>query len=73
MAIRQKLADFRGENSQETMASRYGVTQQAWWKWENGKALPDASIMLRLEKDSGIPMEELFFDKFNNEKKLKRA
>lgn len=73
MAKRQKLIDFRGDNSQEAMAKRYNVSQQAWWKWENGEALPEAPIMLRLEKDSGIPMEELFFDKFNNGKSLKPA
>lgn len=73
MAKREKLIEFRGDNSQETMAKRYGVSQQAWWKWENGESLPEAPLMLRLEKDSGIPMEELFFDKFNNETSLNPA
>lgn len=33
---REKLIAFRGERSQVDMASLYGVTQQAWSKWELG-------------------------------------
>ncbi len=73
MAVRQKLVDFRGQHTQAEMANRYHVSQQAWWKWENGKALPEAATMLQLEKDSGVPMEELFFDKFNNKTSLNPA
>lgn len=70
---RQKLIDFRGENSQATMGERYGVTQQAWANWENGVGLPTVDKMKRLEDDIGIPMEEIFFDAFNNKKLLKPA
>lgn len=42
----------------------YGVSQQAWSKYENGTAVPSPSIMLRIERDSGIKMEDIFFDKF---------
>ncbi len=70
---RQKLIEFRGDNSQAAMGERYGVTQQAWANWENGIGLPTVDKMKRLEDDSGIPMEELFFDAFNNEKLLKPA
>lgn len=70
---RQKLIDFRGENSQAAMGERYGVTQQAWANWENGVGLPTVDKMKRLEDDSGIPMEVLFFDAFNNNDLLKPA
>ena len=70
---RQKLIDFRGENSQAVMGERYGVSQQAWANWENGIGLPTVDKMKRLEDDSGIPMEEIFFDAFNNKKSLNPA
>ena len=70
---RQKLIDFRGDNSQAAMGERYGVTQQAWANWENGVGLPTVDKMKRLEDDSGIPMEVLFFDAFNNNNLLKTA
>lgn len=62
--MREKLVSYRGERSQEEMAKIYGVSQQAWSKYENGTAVPSPSIMLRIEKDSGVKMEEIFFDAF---------
>lgn len=62
--MRDKLIKYRGKRSQEEMAKMYGVSQQAWSKYENGTAVPSPSIMLRIERDSGIKMEDIFFDKF---------
>ena len=63
---RKFLVAYRGEASQAHMGKRYGVSQQAWCKWENGKAAPNVLTMKQLELDSGIPMETLFSDLFNN-------
>ncbi len=63
---REKLIDYRGERTQKEMAEAYGVTQQAWNRWELGRTTPAPHVMKRLEIESGIPMEELFFDRFNN-------
>ena len=62
--MRDKLIKYRGKRSQEEMAKMYGVSQQAWSKYENGTAVPSPSIMLRMERESGIKMEDIFFDKF---------
>ena len=70
---RVKLIEFRGKRSQEYMAASYGVTQQAWSKWEQGKAKPSIVIMKRIEMDSGIPMESIFCDIFNAKTLLKAA
>lgn len=70
---RVKLIEFRGERTQAEMAKLYGVTQQAWWKWENGETVPEPATMLRLEQDSGVSMEQLFFDAFNNLKSLPKG
>lgn len=63
---RNKLVEFRGNRSQAMMAEIYGVTQQAWSRWEVGDLKPNVIMMKKLEQDSGIPMEELFADVFNN-------
>ena len=65
---RQELIEFRGRRTQTEMANLYGVTQQTWSYWENGDKAPAARVMKRLEDDSGVPMEEIFFDVFNNQK-----
>lgn len=61
---RLKLIAFRGGQTQSDISARYGVTQQAWSQWEQGITNPSIVIMKRLEKDSGIPMEQLFPDVF---------
>ncbi|WP_075579473.1 helix-turn-helix transcriptional regulator [Acidaminococcus massiliensis] len=62
------LVQLRGERTQTEMAEKYGVSQQSWSCWENGARKPPLNIMLRLEKDSGIPMEKIFYKEFNNYK-----
>ena len=64
---REALVSFRGERSQTEMAQEYGVSQQAWSAWELGVATPPPRIMKRLEQETGIPMETIFFDRFNQE------
>ena len=62
---RKPLINFRGKRSQAEMAVAYGVSQQAWSYWENGVSAPSIAMMQRLERDSGVPMEVLFYDVFN--------
>jgi transcriptional regulator with XRE-family HTH domain len=68
--IRTKLVEFRGERSQDEMGSVYGVTQQSWSYWERGIKTPSPTIMKRIATDSGVSMEIIFFDVFNNRKLL---
>ena len=63
---RKNLIAYRGNRSQRYMAQKYGVKQQSWSKWENGTAKPSVVIMKALELDSGISIEGLFPDVFNN-------
>lgn len=70
---RELLIRFRGDKTQNKIAQEYGVTQQEWSYWETGKQNPNTVMMRQLEKDSGIPMEDLFPDVFNNSKLLKGA
>ena len=63
---RTKLIEYRGERTQADMAKMYGVSQQAWGNWEKGNGKPNVVLMKKLELDSGIPMEEIFADVFDN-------
>ena len=65
---REQLISFRGNRTQTEMANIYGVTQQAWSMWERGENTPSPAIMKKLEEDIGTPMEDIFFDVFNNNK-----
>ena len=61
---RQILIDYRGNRTQVEMAKEYGVSQQTWSGWENGTYVPLLPMMKRLENDTGVPMEKIFFDAF---------
>ena len=63
---------LRGEVSQEKMAQKYGVTQQAWYFWESGRNTPSNEIMLQMERDFSIPMEVIFFNSFNYKQNLEK-
>ena len=55
------IADERKSNNltQSMLAEKLGVTDRAVSKWENGKSLPDASIMLDLCKILKITVNDL--------------
>ena len=42
---RKRLIEYRVKRSQAEIAKLYGVTQQAWEKWENRKSIPRGKIM----------------------------
>lgn len=55
------IKDIRKRNnlSQNAFAKKYGVTYQAVSKWENGKNIPDLSIIKQICSDYNISLEEL--------------
>lgn len=55
------IASCRKEKglTQAVLAEKLGITDRAVSKWENGKSLPDASIMLELCKILEIDVNEL--------------
>lgn len=70
---RENLIEFRGARTQAEMGRLYGVSQQSWNKWENGLTSPTVVTMKQIELDSGIPMEKIFSDVFNNVKSYKEV
>ncbi len=45
--------------TQAQLAEKFGITDRAVSKWETGKSIPDASIMLELCDELGINVNEL--------------
>ena len=55
------IAELRKEKglTQAQLAEKFGISNRAVSKWENGKSLPDASIMINLCNFLGITVNEL--------------
>ena len=70
---RKALIRYRCEKTQAEIAKEFGVAQQTWAAWENGKSQPPAYMMKRLENAIGVPMEEIFFDVFNRDNQYNGA
>ena len=56
------IKDIRKKNNltQKQLADRYNVTYQAVSKWENGKNMPDISLIKQISEDFGISIDEMF-------------
>ena len=59
--IGQFIAECRKKNdlTQAQLAERLGITDRAVSKWENGRSMPDSSIMLALCKELKISVNDL--------------
>ena len=58
-----KNVRIKDKLSQEKFGEKYGVTYQAVSKWENGKNIPDISILKEICKDYNKDINELLNDK----------
>lgn len=64
------IKDLRKKNNltQKELADKYGVTYQAVSKWENGKNIPDISLIRQMSKDFNISVEDILDGNINNKK-----
>ena len=62
------IAECRKKNdlTQMQLAEKLNITDRAISKWENGKAMPDSSIMLDLCNELKISVNELLSGEMNN-------
>ena len=62
MAIGLKIKYLRKQHNitQKDLAKSLCVTSQAISKWENGKNMPDITVLPMVAKLFGISMDELF-------------
>ena len=65
------IKDLRIKNNltQKEFADKYNVTYQAVSKWENGKNMPDLSLLKDICKDFDVSLDDLF----NGEKRVKKS
>ena len=65
------IKEIRKKNNltQKEFADKYNVTYQAVSKWENGKNIPDISLIKKISEDFNISMEELYNGEYKNKKK----
>lgn len=57
--------------TQKQLADKYGVTYQAVSKWENGKNIPDISLIKQMSKDFNIDIEDILEGKVNKKRNKK--
>ena len=67
------IKDIRKKNNltQKDLADKYNVTYQAVSKWENGKNMPDVSLIKEISKDFNVSMDDLLEGKYNTNNKKK--
>ena len=65
------IKNIRLENhlTQKELADKLGVTYQAVSKWENGKNIPDISILKQISKDFNVNIDEILNGEKNYTKK----
>lgn len=65
------IKDLRIKNNltQKEFADKYNVTYQAVSKWENGKNMPDLSLLKEICKDFDVSLDDLI----NGEKSVKKS
>ena len=65
------IRDLRIKNNltQKAFADKYNVTYQAVSKWENGKNMPDLSLLKEICKDFDVSLDDLI----NGEKCVKKS
>lgn len=65
------IKEIRKKNNltQKQLADKYNVTYQAVSKWENGKNMPDTSLIKQMSKDFNISLEDMLEGNINKKKK----
>lgn len=58
--------------TQKEFADKYNVSFQAVSKWENGKNIPDISLLKQICKDNNMSIDELLDNEVGKNKKKKR-
>ena len=65
------IKEIRKKNNltQKQLADKYNVTYQAVSKWENGKNMPDTSLIKQMSKDFNVSLDDMFDGEIKLEKK----
>ena len=73
--IGKLIKEIRKKNNltQAEFAEKYGVTYQAVSKWENGKNIPDVSLLKEISKDFNVNIEDLLEGRVSNKNKSNKS
>ncbi len=68
--IAKFIKEIRKQNNltQKELADKLGVTYQAVSKWENGKNLPDISLIKQLSRDYNVSIDDILDGEYNSKK-----
>lgn len=68
------IKKIRKDNNltQRDFAEKYGVTYQAVSKWENGKNLPDLSLLKQICKDFNVSLDDMLDGEVKNIKETRK-
>lgn len=71
--IGRLIKEIRKRNglTQKELADKYGVTYQAVSKWENGKNIPDVSLLKQISKDFNIDINDVLEGEYKTGTKKK--
>lgn len=66
--VGQIIKDLRVKDNltQAKFADKYGVTYQAVSKWENGKSIPDLSVLTKICNDYNLNLDDILDNKVSN-------
>ena len=73
----QKTGKFIAERrkklhlTQRELAGRLGITDRAVSKWENGRCMPELSLLEPLAKELGVGINDLLSGEIVSEKEIK--
>jgi transcriptional regulator with XRE-family HTH domain len=72
--IGQIIKKIREENhqTQKEFAEKYNVSFQAVSKWENGKNIPDISLLKQICKDNNMSLDEMLDNEMKQESSIKK-
>ena len=62
LVIGKKLAELRGEKTQEEVAVAVGISTSALSMYECGERIPRDTIKIKLANFFGKSVQEIFFD-----------
>lgn len=66
--MNNQLKKFRLENklTQQVLADRIGINKTTYSDFETGARRPSLRVALKIQKVTGIPVETLFGEEFND-------
>lgn len=68
------IKEIRKKNNltQKDLADKYNITYQAVSKWENGKNMPDTSLIKQMSKDFNISLDDIFEGEYSQKNRKRK-